>query len=341
MESVILERGQGFLGKVTVNSVYGYEAFKSKKNKRLYIKILKEEAGADVCLVAYCVTDDAAHVIAKGITGEDVSNYISRANSIYEREYDCGKISKGYPFRPEMDLKRLRSEELNDAIAYVHSMAPVAPNCYDYNSFKYLYEGRSGGTAVILAENGGDLTREEFISAINYGSVRAYGEKAQGKEKFGPVLKDLKMRYLDRPGLEEKTVVFVLASLCDRCGIGYEKAAKALGFKKGDRRDVMISTLCDMMLRRGHNFGESVDIMQLYKEDRNELLMACIVEINRVYQYSYDHIISAFGVRDLYYDIVVEIFCNLHRKYNYNFEELCLKFHLQNDIISIRQRCGF
>lgn len=341
MENNILERGSGYLGKVTVDSVHGYAALKGRKNKRLYIKLLKDEADENVCLVAYCILDSTAHFIVKGNTQADIDGYVARVNSRYDAEYDFGKVSKGYPFRVDYELRKLRSEELTEAIAYIHALAPCAADSYDFNSYSYLYEGQCGGTAVIIAENGGNMSRQQFLSLLGMGSRRSYGSGIKEKEKLKAVIKDLSARYLNRPNVEEKVVVFVLASICDRCRVGYLKAAKALGFKKGERRDLMISTLCDMITRRGHGFSDSVEIMQLYGEDRNVLLIECIVELNRIYQYSYDHIISVFGIKDYYYDIVVEIFRDLNRRFNYNFEELCLKFHLQNDIISIRNRCGF
>lgn len=337
----ILMQGKGVLTKVAVDSINGYDVFKSKRNKRLFIGILQDEANERVCLVAYCVIDGSAHFIVKADSKADTDAYVAKVSSRFGAEYDEGKASYGYPLRPECITQKVTSDGLTDAIAYVHALAPCAPDGYEFNSYDYIAGGQTGAAAVVIAENGGNLSRSEFMSMLESGSSKHYKPSSIGKEKFNTVLKDAKKRYLSYPNVEEATIVFVLAELCDRCSAGYRKAARALGISYKKRRDVMIATLCDLMQRRGRGFSESVAVMRLVKEDRSELLMDCIVELNRLHRYSYDHIISVFGVRDFYYDILVEILRGLHRRFNFGFEELCEKFHLQNDIIAVRTRCGF
>lgn len=341
MQNNILVQGKGILTKVAVDAKNGYDAFKSKRNKRLFIEILKDEGNENVCLVAYCVIEGSAHFIVKGNSKTDIDYYIAKVSTRFGTEYDNGKASFGYPLRPECITQKISSADLMDAIAYVHSLAPVSPEDYEFNSYEYLSEGSSGATAVIIAENGGNLSRSEFLAWLESGSKKHYKQSSRGKEKFNAVLKDSKKRYLNYHSVEEAIVVFVLAELCDRTGCRYKRAARALGISYKKRRDVMIATLCELMQRRHHSFGESISIMNLNKEDRTTLLMDCIVELNRLHKYSYDHIISVFGVSDFYYDILVEILRGLHRRFNFNFEEMCLMFHLQNEIISIRTRCGF
>ena len=342
MDNNILEKGKGIIMKVAFDSVSTFDGFAKKRDKRLFIDILQDEANLDVVLIAYCVLDASAHFIVKGNGKSAVDKYISAVAKRYNAEYAGGSSALGYPLRSEYVSQKIASDGLTDAVAYVHMLAPTAPDAYEYNSYGYLYDGTCGGAAVIIAESGGELNRSEFLDLIGAGYRNKYKTiKRSNKESFRKVLKADKKAYLHDRNNAEETVVFVLSDLIDRTGCNYKRAARVLGISYKRQRDVMISTICDMMLRRKHDFYEAVELMQLYKEDKNMLLLGCIVEYNRVYQYSYDHILSVIGVNDFYYDLVVEIFRGLKRKYNFGFEELCQKFHIVHEIISIRSRCGF
>ena len=341
MDNNILVKGKGIIMKVAFDSVSTFDGFAKKRNKRLFIDILQDEANADVCLVAYCVLDASAHFIVKGNNKSAVEKYISAVAKRYNTEYEGGNSQLGYPLRSEYVSQKIASDGLTDAVAYVHMLAPTAPDAYEFNSYNYLYDGECGGAAVIIAESGTELNRSEFLELIGSVYRNKYKTLKSGKEKFRKVLKDDKKAYLKDRNNSEETVVFVLSDLIDRTGCNYKRAARVLGINYKRQRDVMIATICDMMQRRHHDFYTAVELMQLYKEDKNMLLLDCIVEFNRVYQYSYDHILTVIGVNDFYYDLVVEIFRGLKRRYNFGFEELCQKFHIVREIISIRSRCGF
>ena len=340
--SIILERGKGLIVKVALDSVSGFDAFGKKKQKKLFIDVLKDAADQNVVLIAYCVLDASAHFIVKGVDKRAIDTYIKDVTEGYAAQYDGDNPSFGYPFRSNYLTQNIPSGGLLDAVSYVHMLAPTAPDEYEYNSYADLYEGTCGGVAVIMAECGNALTREEFLASIGAGFRGKYTSLLNGKEKFSDVLKEDKLRYLADRNNAEATVVFVLGDLCDRTGCGYKKAAKALAIDYVRQRDVMIATLCDLMMRRGRSFFDAIAILKLdAKENKNTVLLECIVELNRVNSFSYDHILSVIGVNDFYYDLVVEIFRGLNRKYGMTFEELCQRFHLQHEIISIRSRCGF
>ncbi|MBR1747844.1 MAG: hypothetical protein IJ735_06525 [Clostridia bacterium] len=339
----ILERGKGLIVKVALDSISGFDAFAKKKQKQLFIDILQDCAGEDVVLIAYCVLDASAHFIVKGVDKKSIDRYISAVTNAYASEYAGDNAPFGYPFRGDYITQRIPSESLTDAVAYVHQLAPSTPDDYAYNSYSYLYEGTCGGVAVIMAESGNTLTRADFLTIIGAGARGKYKRLMKNGEKFSVVLAEDKARYLADRNNPEETVVFVLGDLCDRTFCGYKKAAKALTIHYKRQRDVMIATVIDLMMRRGRSFMEAYAIMQLQKlgEDMAKIELECIVELNRVYSYSYDHILTILGIGDFYYDLVVEIFRGLNRKYRMTFEELAQKFHLQHDIISIRARCGF
>lgn len=338
----ILQRGKGLILKVALDSVSGLDAFAKKRQKRLFIELLKDAADQNVVLIAYCVLDASAHFIVKGTDKKSIDRYIDTVTKNYASQYDGDEPGFGYPFRGNFVTQKIDSNGLLDAVAYVHMLAPCAPDEYDYNSYKYLYDGTCGGVAVLMAESGDTLSRAEFLEKIGYGFRGRYKSLLNKPEKFSEVLKEDKLRYLAARNNPEATVVFVLGDLCARTGCGYKKAAKALAINYGRQRDVMIATIIDLMERRKMSFLNVFGLLRLDGlEDKNVVLLECIVELNRVHSYSYDHILTVLDVNDFYYDLVVEIFRGLNRKYGMTFEELCQRFHLQHQIISIRSRCGF
>ncbi len=337
MENNILIRGKGYITKIALNSINGFDAFAGKKNKRLFIDILEDECDEKVVLIAYCVLDSNAHFIIKTNNKGDADSFVSRVCSRYGDSYN-GQ-GRGYPLRNDFISQKIKSENLRNAVAYVHALAPVTPIDYPYCSYEYLADGYHGGTAVIIAENGGEMKEAEFMSWLDSSAGKGFKKVKVGNEKFSKVLKEEKLRYLNGR-VSEQTLVYVIAELCERTGAKYKKSARVLGVSYKERRDIMIATLNEL-IRRKHTFSDAIAIMQIFAEDRTALLLDCIVELNRVHGYSYDHIINSFGVDDYYYDILAEILRGLHRKFGYGFEELCVKYHLQNEIIPLRMKCGF
>lgn len=341
MSNNILVKGKGNIAKITVDAINGYDPFRNNKNKKLFITILKDVADENVCLIAYTVVNGAAHFIVKGENASAVDKYTETVCFRFGNEYDGEGVDYGYPFRPGFIRQNIKGDDLIDAVGYVHSLSPCNPAEYKYNSYHYILKGNAGATAVIIAENGGEISREEYLARLGQGSVKKYKASRSGKEKMSKVIGEANKRYLCGKNYGENAVVFVLAEICDRCKVGYKKAARAMGISYKKQPEMMIATICEMMERRKRDFFTAVRIMKLDKEDHNVLLLNCVVELNRVENYSYDHIVTVLGISDPFYDIIVEVFRTLHRLYGYKFEELCVKFHLQNDIISIRQRCEF
>ena len=340
MANNILKKGKGVIRKIAIDSIHSVDAFAGKKNKRLFIDILKDVADEFVVIIAYCILDGSAHFIIKAEDEYAAEDYVTNVTARYGAEYDGGKGKYGYPLRNEYISQSISSSNLLDAIAYVHALSPTDIDRYEFNSYNYLIAGTAGATAVVVAECGGNLTKKDFLEWVESGSSKRYKKLKHGKEKVPDVLEDLKYRYLGGRITEER-YIFIITELIERCSIKYKKAARIMGVKYKKSRDIMVATVLDLVERRGHPFYEAFALMRLKKENRMTMLLDCIVETNRRNRYSYDHIIHSFGIIDFYYDILVEIMRGLHRKYNFNFEELCLKFHLQNLIPSIRTRCEF
>lgn len=337
----ILTRGMGEIAKISVDSIYGYDAFASKINKKLYIHLLKEAMNESVCLIAYCVLDRSAYFVVKGENKDAVNQYAKNVNFAFASSFDAGKMKMGDPLRSDFSYEKIKSENLDDVVKFVHSLAPDnMPEKYSFCSFGYLLEGSSGGTRIIINETG--VTKAEYASWLN-GSIRntyAYGK--DGKENFKKVLKENSKRYLEtNTTRNESVLLFVIADTAIRTGTAYKKIIEKMGISYKKRRDLLLGAMCEMIENRAYTFDDAYNKLMLNKESYDKLMVETMVEMNRIKGYSYDYIVAKMGYMDYNYDILVNILCGLHNKFHFNFEEMCKRFHLQNDIINIRNRCGF
>ena len=341
MQNKILTQGQGEIAKISVDSIYGYEAFASKSNKKLYIRLLMELMDESVCLIAYCVLDRSAYVVVKGETKSSVKKYIKNVNYAFNSTFDSGNLKIGDALRSDFSYEKIKSDNLDDVIVFVHSLAPNnRPERYSFCSFDYLMDGGSGGTRIIVTETG--ATKAEFADWLS-GSVRnVYLHGKDGNENFNKVLKENCQKYLETSTARtESALVFVIADTVIRTGAPYQKVAKKLGINYKSRHDLLIATLCEMIENRDFTFEDAYGALNLKNESYDKLMVETMVEMNRTKAYSYDYITAKLGYIDYSYDVLVNVLSKLHQKFGYSFEQMCQRFHLQNDIIGIRNRCGF
>lgn len=343
MQNNILTKGMGEIAKISVDSIYGYEAFASKFNKKVYIHLLKEAMNESVCLIAYCVLDRSAYFVVKGENKQAVNEYAKTVNYAFAANFDAGKIKMGSPLRSDFSYEKIKSDDLDDVVKFVHSMAPNnAPENYKYCSFNYLLEGSSGGTRIIINEMGGNITKADYVMWLSSSVRNTYAVGSSGKEKFKKVLRESCKQYIEPCTVRSESVIlFVIADTAIRTGTSYKKIIKRMGISYKNRRDLMIGAMCEMIENRGYSFDDAYNTLMLNKESYDTLMVETMVEMNRLKGFSYDYITAKMGYMDYNYDVLVNILCGLHAKFQYNFEEMCNRFHLQNDIISIRGRCGF
>ncbi len=343
MENKILTKGKGEIAKISVDSIYGYEAFADKNNKKLYIKLLKDAMSEDVCLIAYCVLDRSAHFVVKGNDKNAIKAYAEIVNSTFASSYKSGKVKIGHPLRSDYSYEKIKSEELKDVIIFIHNLAPQAnPNSYPYCSYDYLYEGSSGGTRIIINEADGNMSRAEYLNWLSNAPSKRFSSGKDGAENFKKVITDSTKKYLNAlPQAKESALLYVIADTCIRTGAPYKKVINKLGISYKQRRDILIGTACELVINRGYSFDIAYSAMKLANENYNKLMVETMVEINRVHGYSYDYIATQMALADYNYDVLVGILCGLHNRFNYNFEEMCQRFHIQNNILEIRARCGF
>lgn len=341
MQNKILTKGQGEIAKISVDSIYGYEAFASSSNKKLYIRLLKELMDASVCLIAYCVLDRSAYVVVKGENKAAVKQYIKNVNYAFSHTFEGGKQKIGDALRDDFSYEKIKSDDLGDVVAFVHRLAPNGRmETYSYCSFDYLMDGSTGGTRIIVTETGAN--RAEFTQWLNSTIRKDYTYGKSGQEQLSKVLKGNCKRYLETSAVRtESALVFVIADTILRTGAAYKTVAKKLGISYKKRHDILIATLCELIENRGYSYEEAYSALTLKNENYDKLMVETMVEMNRIKGYSYDYIAAKFKYMDYNYDVLVNVFIKLHQKFGYGFEEMCQRFHLQNDIIAIRSRCGF
>lgn len=339
MADNIMAKGKGVIEKVALYSVNSFDSFAKRANKKLFIDVLKEETDQNVCLIAYCVIDGSAHFLVKGNSTGDIRNYAERVENSFDAAYEA-KGPLASPLRADKVMQRISPDDLKDAIIYIHSLAPDGPENYPFCSYEYLLSGTAGGTAVIMTESGGEMSRAEYRGWLERSAERRY-KTPRPKEKFRSVLNDVAEKYLSVPPVPESAAVCSLSELCTRSGAGFGRAARALNFSCRKRKDLLVSTLCDLIDRLEYDYYEAMDILKIPAKRRKDLFVDCVVELNRTKSYSYEYIMKLLNIKDTYYDVLTEIMRELHRKYRYGFEELCVKYHILEDILLIRSKCGF
>lgn len=329
----ILENGQGVIYKFTVDTVAGNSALKADDGKKLYIDKLIDNESENVCLIAYCVLNTRAAVIVKGSDRKTLDAYIRRVNRAFYSE----TAPNGFPFRPIIGTEKVNEKNLLVSINEVHRMSPSGDINYPYCSYNYLADGRTD--AVIIIKNvRGDMTLEGFQNAMRE-NVRMTAKSISEYESPTVVMEQIRRRYLSEGGgISESNVIFALAELCDRTRLPYKRAAAKLGIR--GRRDILVGVVCDMVIRRKYSINMTIARMKLKKEYDIGLIIEVIAELNRVYSYSYDYILSVLGIDDSGDNILIALFRGLNDSFGWEFETLCVKFHLQGDLAELRSRCG-
>ena len=140
----IAVKGGGYIGYIVLDCVYGYDVFASDKNKRKYAGILQSSSGIGVAAVvmAYCIVPGSVHMLVKGDNEAAVKSYVKVVNDVFEREYDDGAHSVGYPFRTDMECKEIKGRNaIWKAMGEIYGLSEGGIDGYPYNSFNYVMSG--------------------------------------------------------------------------------------------------------------------------------------------------------------------------------------------------------
>lgn len=340
----LVHPGKGCIASVELDSIYGWEVFKRRHNKKVFIDMIQDIS--DACqtakLLAYCVLDDAAYLLVKGNRKEAAVAFVEFIINEYTAKYNRGLRSVGKPFREDYVFRVVPGQNVGAELNRIHSLSPDGvASAYPFCSYKYLLSGEHDANLILKLEL--DPSREDFESVIQ-GMDGVSVAMPKGVENYKQVKKLIGRNYSHQKFFKEKDVGFMLSETSARTQTPYAKVAKKMGVDK--RYDLMVSTLCDFISRRGCTYSEAVSALGL--TDTEELRIEVIAEINRVHHYSYDYIVGNIvndpSDADPYGDkdgtLLVGLFRALGETYGYTFEQLCVRFHITENLIYLRQLCG-
>ncbi len=340
----IAVRGGGYIGYIELDCVYGYDAFASNENKSKYANILQNSsgAGAAATVMAYCIIPGSAHLLIKGDSEAAVKGFVRVVNDVFEKEYDGGTGSVGYPFRAGFVCREIKGKAaIWKAMGDIYGLSEGSMEIYPYNSYNFVMSGNTMANLAISAELGiTDIYT--FANRLEKETTYRGAPNAKGKERLNAVLEDLRKRYVyPYARVKEETIAMIIGEACARTGMPYVKVAKKMRCYK-NRHDLTVSTLCSFMIRRKCSFDESTTILGMGSENPNNLIIEALAELNRLTGYSYDYIVrKMMRVNDEGYRLLIVTMKHLHAAYNWNFPEMCEKFHLVRDIGYIRAQCNF
>lgn len=342
--SPLVAKGKGYIGEYEIRAIHGYDAFRSAENRERYARILETSSdisSASVAL-AYCVAPGAAHVLVKSSDESGATGYLRSINALFEREYDDGKQTVGPPFVKKMRHSRVVGRNaILDAIGRIHAYSPEPAETYPHNGYRALMRGDSIANLALGIEL--DIFDSETFAdeLAEHSSARRPARRSE-KERLGRVLEELREKYVYPYGqVKEERLVVMIGEACARSGARYRKVAKKLHLYRG-RRDLLISVVADCAIRRGASFAETVDRLGLRDENVRNLAIETLIELNRLTQRSYAHIVNEMmRLDDAEHVLLVSAFRRLHIAHNWDFAQLCEKFHVVSDILRIRAQCRF
>ena len=138
----------------------------------------------------------------------------------------------------------------------------------------------------------------------------------------------------------------MISETASRTETSYVAMAKKKGLEK--RYDLLVSSVCNFIMRRSCSYQEAVSALRV--NDTEKLRIEVIAEINRVYHYSYEYIVynvmcdpedkqsgATFDPEGI---LLAKLFVALNERYGYTFEQLCVRFHVTQNLIYLRSICG-
>ncbi|MBO4539969.1 MAG: hypothetical protein J5781_06790, partial [Clostridia bacterium] len=263
------------------------------------------------------------------------------------REFTA-KYSRGLrsadPFRPERVMRVIPNSSIGAEINRIHSFSPDGmAAAYPFCSYRYLRSGEHDANLILKLEL--DPTREDFESII-LGMDGMSVSAPKGVESYKSVKKEMDKKYGYQTLYSEEDVGLMISETASRSKNSYVAMAKKKGMEK--RYDLMLSAVCSYIMRRNSSYAEAVYALGI--NDTEKLRIEVIAEINRIYHYSYDYIVAnimcdpedrqAGASFDPDGSLLAKMFVALNEKYGYTYEQLCVRFHVTNNLIYLRQLCG-
>ncbi len=341
----LVRPGKGCVASVELDSIYGYSVFKRRHNKKVFIDLLQNASDGcqTVKLIAYCVIDDAAYFLIKGDRKESAVAFTEFIIREYTLKYNRGLRSVGNPFRKDYVFRVIPNEQLGEELNRIHSLSPNGlAERYPYCSYKYLSSGEHDANLILKIEV--DPSRDDFESIIQ-GMDGMSVPVPKGVENYDDVMKQVDKNFAYQKRFREEDIGFIISEKAARSQTPYYKMAKKLGLEK--RHDLVVSTVCSFIDRRHCTYPEAVYALGL--NDSLNLRIETIAELNRIHHYSYEYIVNSIvtdgsegpdrcGDKDG--SLLVQLFIELNKAYGYTFEQLCVRFHVTQNLLYLRQLCG-
>ncbi len=342
----LVHPGRGCVASVRLDSIHSFDVFKRKHNKKVFIEMIQDIS--DACqtakLLAYCVLDDTAYLLVKGNRKETAIAFVDFIIKEYATKYNRGLRSVGNPFRPDYSFRVIANSDIGAEINRIHSYSPNGvASAYPFCSYAYLRSGEHDANLILKMEL--DPTREDFESII-LGMDGMSVSLPKGVESYKSVKSEIDKKFGYQTIYREQDVGYMIAETAARSNSSYLSIAKKKGMEK--RYDLLVTSVCNFIMRRECSYRSAVSSLGI--NDTEELRMEVIAEINRIRHYSYEYIVtnimcdpedkSAGAYFDPDRSLLAKLFVAMNERYGYTFEQLCVRFHITNNLIYLRQLCG-
>ncbi len=342
----LVHPGRGCVASVRLDSIHSFDVFKRKHNKKVFIEMIRDIS--DACqtakLLAYCVLDDTAYLLVKGNRRESAVAFVDFIIKEYTAKYNRGLRSVGNPFRPDYSFRVIAHSDIGAEVNRIHSFSPDGmAAAYPFCSYGYLRSGEHDANLILKLEL--DPSREDFETIIQ-GMDGVSVSLPKGVENYKSVKSEIDKKFGHQTLYREQDVGFMISETASRSNSSYVSIAKKKGMEK--RYDVLVTSVCSFIMRRGCSYQSAVSSLGI--NDTEELRMEVIAEINRIHHYSYDYIVtnimcdpddrSSAMSFDPDWSLLAKLFVALNEKYGYSYEQLCVRFHVTNNLIYLRQLCG-
>ena len=341
----LVHPGKGCVLSVRLDSIHSFDVFKRRHNKKIFIELIQNVSAAcqTAKVLCYCVLDDAAYLLVKGNRKESAVAFIDFIVREFTAKYSRG-LRSADPFRPERVMRVIPNSSIGAEINRIHSFSPDGmAAAYPFCSYRYLRSGEHDANLILKLEL--DPSREDFESII-LGMDGMSVSAPKGVESYKSVKKEMDKKYGYQTLYSEEDVGLMISETASRSKNSYVAMAKKKGMEK--RYDLMLSAVCSYIMRRNSSYAEAVYALGI--NDTEKLRIEVIAEINRIYHYSYDYIVAnimcdpedrqAGASFDPDGSLLAKMFVALNEKYGYTYEQLCVRFHVTNNLIYLRQLCG-
>ncbi len=337
MSNFVYSKGKGKFVSFVINSISSHAIFSEDGYKKAYIDLLDELENRSVCLLSYCVLETCAYVLVKAEDSKTAKKYIDDVNNkFYIKSEEMGS-TLCYPFKDNIKSKEVNRKYLKQEVIAINRASESLCDftTYPYSSYSDLVEGYLEAINIFMIEFP-DLTQASFLDWFNQRSSQLSVDNS--KEKVKDVIDSAYSRYIKPNGImAEEVISFVIAEVCDRTNIPYAKAIKKLKVK--DNESLRISVILSMVEDRHSSFMRAINILGFAGSDIRKTIIETVAEYNRIFNYSYDHIMSSMKINDYKYSLLTEMFEGMNRQYGHTFVQLCKKFHVVRDLQYIKGFC--